>query len=221
MHEIVNDELSRRRIAVTYCTLCGTAVAYAAGGVPGTDGPLVFATSGLLQRSNKLMYDEQTESLFEQFRGVGVAGPLRGVELERLPLSVTTWRDWRAAHPETTIVAADAGGGAAYEPQPLAGRDSDGPIFPVGEHDERLPAAESVVGVITPRGQSVAFPAELARKTLNDGRPVTMAGVTLGLDSGSVTARWDEGGATLPTQESFWFAWSQFQPGTLLWSPQR
>ncbi len=206
VHEIVNDELGRRRVAVTYCTLCGTAAAYAAGGVPGTEGPLVFATSGLLQRSNKLMYDEQTESLFEQFRGVGVAGPLRGVELERLPLSVTTWRDWRAAHPETTVVAADAGDGAAYEPEPLEDRDSDGPIFPVGERDERLPAGEPVVGTITPRGQPVAFPAELARETLIEGRPVTMGGVTLRLDGGSVTARWKEGRATLPRQESFWFA---------------
>ena len=221
LHEIVNDELGGEPVAVTYCTLCGTAVAYAADGIPGADGPLTFATSGLLQRSNKLMYDEQTESLFEQFSGVGVAGPLRGVELERLPLSVTTWRDWRAAHPETTVVAADAGGGPAYEPEPLDGRDSDGPVFPVGERDGRLPAGEPVVGVITPRGQPVAFPAELARETLIEGRSVTMAGVTLDLESGSVTATWDEGRATLPTQESFWFAWSQFQPRTLLWSPQR
>ncbi len=221
VHEIVNDELGRRRVAVTYCTLCGTAVAYAAGGVPGAEGPLVFATSGLLQRSNKLMYDEQTESLFEQFSGVGVVGPLRGVELERLPLSVTTWREWRAAHPQTTIVAADAAGGSVYEAEPLEGRDSDGPIFPVGERDARLPAGEPVVGTITPRGQAVAFPAELARETLSEGRPVTMGGVTLGLDGGSVTAMWEEGRAPLPTQESFWFAWSQFQPRTLLWSPQR
>ena len=220
VHEIVNDELGGRRLAVTYCTLCGTAVAYAADGVPRTDGPLVFATSGLLQRSNKLMYDEQTESLFEQFTGVGVVGPLRGVQLERLPLSVTTWKEWRAVHPETTIVAADAGDDPTYEPEPLEGRDSDGPIFPVGERDERLAAQEPVVGTITPRGQPVAFPAQLARKALREGRPVTMGCVTLGFDGGSVTASWDEAGTTLSTQESFWFAWSQFHPGTLLWSPE-
>jgi len=52
----------------------------------------------------------------------------------------------------------------------------------------------------------VAFPAELARETLIEGRPVTMGGVTLRLDGGSVTARWKEGRATLPRQESFWFA---------------
>jgi len=44
--------------------------------------------------------------------------------------------------------------------------------------------------------------------------------VTLGFDGGSVTASWDEAGTTLSTQESFWFAWSQFHPGTLLWSPE-
>ena len=151
---------------------------------------------------------------------MGVVGPLRGVQLERLPLSVTTWKEWRAVHPETTIVAADAGDDPTYEPEPLEGRDSDGPIFPVGERDERLAAQEPVVGTITPRGQPVAFPAQLARKALREGRPVTMGGVTLGFDGGSVTASWDEAGTTLSTQESFWFAWSQFHPGTLLWSPE-
>jgi hypothetical protein len=100
-----------------------------------------------------------------------VAGPLRGVELEMLPLTVTTWGSWKDAHPTTTILAEDPGTGRTYEADPLAGRDADGPIFPVGERDDRLPA------------------------------------------------RIDPAGPGLPSHEAFWFAWSQFHPGTLLWEP--
>jgi hypothetical protein len=209
VHEIVNDELGGARMSLPYCTLCGAPIAYA------TD--LRMRTSGLLQRSNKLMYDEASESLFDQFRGVAVAGSRRGLELEMLPLTVTTWGAWREVHPETSILSADAGTGRVYEAEPLGDRDAAGPVFPVGERDERLPAQERVLGVTSPRGQPVAFPVERAREALRAGEEVRLAGVELRLDAGGLAARPADGGPDLPAHEAFWFAWSQFHPGTLLW----
>lgn len=113
------------------------------GEPPGAD-PLRFATSGLLQRSNKLMYDRSTESLFDQFAGRAVAGSRRGTELEMLPLTVTTWGAWKDEHPTTTILAEDPGTGRTNEADPLAGRDANGPIFPVGERADGLPAQQEV-----------------------------------------------------------------------------
>lgn len=218
VHEIVNDELGGRRISLPYCTLCGSPIAYDAESRPGVD-PLRFATSGLLQRSNKLMYDRSTESLFDQFAGRAVAGSRRGTELEMLPLTVTTWGAWKDEHPTTTILAEDPGTGRTYEADPLAGRDADGPIFPVGERDDRLPAQQEVLGVISPRGQAIAFPAEAARSALEQGEAVSLQGVELVLEAGGLAARVDGAGPGLSSHEAFWFAWSQFHPGTLLWEP--
>ena len=72
---------------------------------------LRFGTSGLLYRSNKLMYDRNTNTLWTQFLGEPVVGPLAdsGIVLERLPVVLTTWGEWRTAHPDTTVPIVDPG----------------------------------------------------------------------------------------------------------------
>jgi hypothetical protein len=99
---------------------------------------------------------------------------------------------------------------------PLHGRDDDGPIFPIGDVDPRLPVQVEVVGVIDPERRAVAFPADRARSALGRGETVTLAGVELFVDGGGVRAR-TRGGDELPAHQAFWFAWSQFHPDTLLW----
>ena len=74
------------------------------------DGERVeFGTSGYLYRSNKLMYDRKTETLWHQFRGVPAVGPLAGsgMELEVLPMTLTVWSQWVAEHPDTTVLDLD------------------------------------------------------------------------------------------------------------------
>jgi len=72
---------------------------------------LEFGTSGLLYRSNKLMYDRSTETLWRQFTGEPVVGSLvdSGIKLEVLPVLLTTWGDWLATHPDTTVLDPDTG----------------------------------------------------------------------------------------------------------------
>jgi hypothetical protein len=218
VHELVNDSLGGRRIAIPYCTLCRAAIAYRTDRAP--FGPLELRTSGLLQRSNKLMYDVQTESLFDQFDGVALSGPQldRGTRLPRVPLITTTWGEWKAAHPRTTVIAEGAGTGREYTGDFLGDRDAGGPIFPTGPRDRRLPAQEIVFGVETPRGVTVAFPVDEARATLATGRPVIHGGVELSLRAGGLVAHQGGRGPDLRGNEAYWFAWSQFRPGTLLWS---
>ena len=64
-------------------------------------------------------------------------------------------------------------------------------------------------------GTPVAFPVAPARLALGAGEEVALAGVTLQPDAGGLRAFID--GAEIPAHEAFWFAWSQFQPRTLLW----
>jgi len=128
---------------------------------------------------------------------------------------VTTWGAWRAAHPKTTLLAQDGGIGRSYPLNPLGGRDAQGPIFPVGDVDPRQPVHEVVLGVTGPGGQALAFPRAAVQLALAAGEPVRLGGVEVRNEAGGLRAF--AGGQELTAQQSFWFAWSQFKPGTLLW----
>ena len=220
VHEMVNITIGGRRLGIPYCTLCGSAQAYLLDSVPdGVSRPLL-RTSGLLSRSNKVMYDLESRSVLDTFTGRALSGPLQdaGVRLDQVTVVTSSWGAWKRAHPNTKIVAEDGGIGRVYEDDPLQGRDDDGPIFPIGDVDPRLPVQADVVGVIAPGGKPVAFPAEDARDALAAGRKVAVAGVELVADGGGLRAR-VPGGRELPAHQAFWFAWSQFHPKTALWRP--
>ena len=218
-HEMVTDTLGGRVFGMPYCTLCGSAQAYFVDEPPSGFEPFELRTSGLLSRSNKVMFDLHTSSAFDTFTGRAVSGPLReaGVQLEQLSVVASTWGDWKQAHPDTTIVAQDGGIGRAYSPDPLRGRDDFGPIFPVGDIDPRLPVQELVLGVEADDGVRIAFPAVAARIALEAGEAVELAGVTVFADGSGLRAA-NEAGRELVSHQAFWFAWSQFWPETLLWT---
>ncbi len=215
VHEMVNMTLGGRRLGIPYCTLCGSAQAYL---LP--EG-VVLRTSGLLARSNKVMYDLGTRSVFDTFTGRALSGSLRdsGVVLEETTTVVSTWSEWRTEHPDTKIVAQDGGIGRSYAADPLRGRDDNGPIFPVGPVDSRLAVHAKVIGVITDDGGAVAFPVDAARAALDAGRPVRAKGVRLFAEGGGFRAR--ANGRGVAAHQAFWFAWSQFHPSTALWTMPR
>ena len=217
IHEMLNVTLGGRELGIPYCTLCASAQAYFVDNVPGVDR-VVLRTSGLLSRSNKLMYDLTTVSAIDTFTGRALTGPLgeAGIVLEQVSVVASTWGDWKAAHPDTRILAEDGGIGRVYPDDPLGNRDTAGPIFPIGDVDHRLPVQEMVVGVIAPDGTPVAFPVSATREALGSG-DFGYQGMTVRLvDSIRV---FDPAGEELVTHEAFWFAWSQFHPETLVWTP--
>lgn len=217
VHEMVNDTIGGRRLGIPYCTLCGSAQAFFTDSVPdGLEVP-VLRTSGLLSRSNKVMYDLTTRSVFDTFTGKALSGPLHKAEivLPQASVVVSTWGDWKAAHPNTTIIAQDGGIDRTYPIDPLRGRDDNGPIFPTGPVDARLPVQEPVLGLEGATGP-VAFPVQSATSALIAGETVELDGVTLMLDGSGLRAV-DAGGSEIASHEAFWFAWSQFFPGSQLW----
>jgi len=218
VHEMVNDTLGGRRIGMPYCTLCASAQAYFTDTVGDQD--LVLRTSGLLSRSNKVMYELNSKSVFDTFTGRALSGPLqdKGVQLEQISVVRSTWGAWKEAHPDTTIIARDGGIGRQYPEDPLGGRDDGGPIFPIGGVDPRLPVQHQVVGVIAPDGTPLAFPAEEARIALQAGKTVQLAGVRLELDGDGLRAVLDSK-TDVASHQAFWFAWSQFHPSTAVWTP--
>ncbi len=218
VHEMVNITLGGRDLGIPYCTLCGSAQAYVTDNVEGTDR-VVLRTSGLLSRSNKVMYDLTTGSMFDTFTGQALTGPLgeAGVVLEQVSVVGSTWGDWKEAHPDTKILAEDGGIARVYRDNPLGSRDAFGPIFPVGNVDPRLSTMESVVGVIAPDGTPIAFPVDSAQDVLAGDSEIEFEGVVVRLTDGIRVFAPD--GIELTAHQAFWFAWSQFHPGTLVWMP--
>jgi hypothetical protein len=219
IHEMVNDGLGGRRLGIPYCTLCGSAQAYFTDDVPDGVAMPVLRTSGLLNRSNKVMFDLETFSVFDTFTGAAISGPLReaGVELAEASVVTSTWGDWKAAHPDTTIIAQNGGIGRKYPLDPLRGRDDNGPIFPIGDVDGRLHAQAKVLGVITDDGTPIAFDVADARADLAAGRAVSALGIVVVADGSGVRAN-REDGTEIAAHEAFWFAWSQFHPDTSVWA---
>ena len=216
IREMVNDTLGGRDLGIPYCTLCGAAQAYFTDDVPdGIDRP-VLRTSGLLIRSNKVMYDVGTYSVFDTFLGKAVTGPLAkaGVQLKQASVVTTTWGEWKAAHPETTVLIEELSFGRDFDLRNT--RDKDGPIFPVGDVDPRLPVHEDVIGVITASGQPVAFQRTRALVALKNEQKIEVENVQLKLEGGGIRAV-DADGSDLGSHQAFWFAWSQFHPDTTLW----
>jgi hypothetical protein len=221
IHEMFNLTLGGRRFAIPYCTLCGSAQAYRtdAAELGGADEIPVVRTTGLLSRSNKVMYDLRTLSVFDTFTGAAVSGPLqdRGIVLEETTVVRTTWGEWKQAHPDTTIIAEDGGIGRSYPWTRCRVATTTVRSSRSAPADDRLGVQQLVVGVITADGTPVAFPADDARAALAAGESVVASGVELVDDGGGLRAVTEATGALLSAHESFWFAWSQFHPTTELW----
>jgi hypothetical protein len=117
-HEIVNDEIAGVPIAVTFSPLCDAPVVVERS----IRGETVeFAVSGLLFNGNLVMYDRRPEtsgeaapakepSLWCQLQARAISGEeaKRGTALRVVPgVNLTTWADWMARHPNTTVIDAD------------------------------------------------------------------------------------------------------------------
>ena len=154
-HEMANDVVGGIPISLAYCPLCGAGIAY--DGRAPNGQTYTFGTSGLLYRSNKLMYDRVTRTLWNQFTGEPVLGSLAGdtdaeggpLRLSLLPVVLTTWGDWLAQHPGTTVLDIETGFARPYEPGLPYGNyfQSRGTMFPVSSRSDLVGPKDFVYGL--------------------------------------------------------------------------
>jgi len=166
-HEIVNDEIAGMPVAVTYCPLCNTGIAFER---PTIDGELLdFGTSGKVYNANLVMYDRQSGTYWAQATGQALVGPYSGEQLEFVPARILSFGDWRDEHPDGLVLSLDTGHERPYGENPYVGLDtSERPFLFAGDLDERLPATSRVLGIAR-AGDIVAFPYESVAADAVDG----------------------------------------------------
>ena len=218
-HEIVNDELGGLPLAVTYCPLCNTAIAFRRT----HDGrTLDFGATGRLRFSNLVMYDRQTETWWQQADGRGIAGRYAGDRLRYHPAPMVSWAEFKTAFPGGSILSRDTGHSRDYGRNPYIGYDAEGAspfLYSGPETPSALPPMTRVL-TLELGGETVAYPYRIleARRLILDrvdGRAVVVLwtpGTASPLDSDRVDQGRDVGSA-----RGFGAA-SDGQPASLEWS---
>lgn len=146
-HEIINDELNGKKVAITYCPLTGTGIAWSRF----INGEITtFGVSGLLYNTNLIPYDRATDSNWSQIRLDCVNGQLLGDTIETFHLVETTWKTWKEKFPNSTVVTSNTGYGRNYNNYPYGDYKTNNSklLFPVTPNDDRLPGKERVMGLI-------------------------------------------------------------------------
>ena len=154
-HEIVNDVVGGEAVIVTYCPLCNSAIAFSRI-VNGEER--TFGVSGSLRRSDLIMFDRETETLWQQLTGEAIVGTGTGTVLEFLPAQLVSFEEFRAAFPDGVVLSRETGYSRNYGENPYPLYDtSGGTFFPVGEFSDQLSAMERVL-TLELGGETAAFP---------------------------------------------------------------
>lgn len=216
-HEIVNDEVAGDPIAITFCPLCGSAVAFERK----VDGVITeFGISGKLHDSDLVMYDRYEGNLWQQITGEAIVGPAarRNEKLKPILLGTTTWGEWIKKYPNSQVLSKDTGFSRNYDQYPYGTYEQDDQLlFGVKGLDKSLQIKTVVYGVEV-NGRSKAYPASTFDKNaiIED----SLDGTKLKLEK---TASGEIEITDLQTKEKiiplrlFWFAWAAFHPDTQLY----
>jgi hypothetical protein len=216
-HEVVNDDFNGRPVVVTWCPLCLSGIVY---DLENGGHRLTFGVSGKIYKSNLLMYDRETGSLWSQMLQRAITGPLTGTVLAILPVEHSTWEHWRTQHPSTLVLSPDTGYKRDYGLDPYreyveAGR----PTFR-GSQDNRssknrIRPMEPVLGIEI-RGIARAYPFSLLKKKraeFEDRLGDTTLVIHFDKESKAAYVM-SQSGTVLPSTTVYWFAWQDFHPQT-------
>ncbi|PIP68477.1 MAG: hypothetical protein COW92_01030 [Candidatus Omnitrophica bacterium CG22_combo_CG10-13_8_21_14_all_43_16] len=214
-HEVVNDVIAGMPIAVTWCPLTKSAVVFER---EIDNEVLTFGVSGLLYNSNLVFYDRNSNSLWPQLALGAVTGKFSSQNIPVIPSRVVTWRQWKKEHHQTLLLSGKTGFPRDYSRDPYAEyHRSEHAMFPLKHADTRLPPKTLVIGIEV-EGIAKAYSIDLIK---NKSKPVedTIGLLKIKIFAGSDNTAYitDEEDDLLPAVTMYWFAWSSFNRGTLLY----
>lgn len=218
-HEIVNDTVGGKRILISYCPLCLTGFVFD----PKVDGERVeFGTSGKLWKSNLVMYDRKTDSLWAQVLGEAIVGEKTGTKLSFLSSDQILFGNWKKEFPNGEVLSRDTGATRFYGSNPYGGffNATEFAIQMAGSNDSRLPPDAFVFGIIINDKPKAYFV-----ETLKKAGEITdiFEGATIvtrydkNLDVVRIFKKLSNGELErINPFSSFWFSWSAVHPNTEL-----
>jgi hypothetical protein len=182
-----------------------------------------FGVSGRLYKSNVLIYDHQTESLWSQLKETAISGPMVGQKLKKIPAKRTSWQRWLEDHPKTKVLSTDTGYPRNYDIDPYEGYyRALGIMFPVGDVRKDIAAKEMILGVEID-GSAKAYPLTLLEQKsgpLEDRIGEHPIRIMLS-NQGQVADVLDRQGRSIPTIFAYWFAWQAFHPDTTVYATEK
>lgn len=167
-HEIVNDVVGGRPVAVTFCPLCNSGIVFdrIVDGVT-----LDFGTSGKLYKSDLVMYDRQSHSLWAQMEGRAIVGVRAGTRLRLIPANTIAFEDWKTVRPTGKVLSRETDHQRRYGVNPYESYDQPAtrPFLFHDEPDRRRPPKERVVGVrIGDTARAYPWPVLAQRAVVHD-----------------------------------------------------
>ncbi len=202
-HEIVNDKLSNKNITITFCPLCNASIVFDRN----INGKTYdFGTSGLLRNSDLVMYDRQSESLWQQFTGNAIVGDMVNTKLQQIPSSIVSFKDIYTNFKDTQILSKDTGHNRDYGNNPYIGYDNinQTPFMLKQKVDKRLAPMRRVATVsINNKDKAYSYTDVKKEKVINDSFENTnltlfyTKGVNSALDKRSIANSKDIGTVVL------------------------
>ncbi|MCK4746614.1 MAG: DUF3179 domain-containing protein, partial [Bacteroidales bacterium] len=179
-HEIVNDKVGNKAIAITYCPLTGTGIGW---NRVINNKETTFGVSGLLYNSNLIPYDRLTGSNWSQIGLLCVNGELSGTRPDFIPMVEMPWGKWKELFPQSMVISSSTGYNRNYGYFPYGDyKTGSWLLFPASPTDDRLHEKERVLGVIINekakvyRFESFGTSMEVIQDDI-DGISLTIAGV--------------------------------------------
>jgi hypothetical protein len=210
-HEIINDKVGEMPLAITWCPLTRSGIVFNRN----LDGEkLSFGVSGLLYKSNLVMYDKSSNGLWPQLKLGSVSGRYSGNSLEKYPSLLTSWREWKKTHPDTLVLSQSTGHKRDYTRDPYAAYHR-GPetMFPLKNVDMRLQEKDLVVGIKI-KNTAKAYPISALKATVSIEDKIGGKNILVYRGPGDTGFVTDEKGNLLSAVTMYWFAWSSFNENT-------
>jgi hypothetical protein len=135
-------------------------------------------------------------------------------------LELTTWKDWTARNPNTTVLSTETGHRRDYTRNPYADYfRRAGLMFPVKPVSDKLPEKSRVLGVWTEKSARAYPESAFGKRASRVADQIDGLKVIVEYDPASQSLRIIEADKGIQWMYSFWFAWHAFRPHTSIHAP--
>jgi len=219
-HEIINDTVSGDPIIITFCPLCGSAVAYKRV----VNGKVAeFGVSGKLVNNDLVMYDRLEGNLWQQVTGVAIVGPAarRNEVLQVVDIATTSWGKWKNEHSDAQVLSRDTGYSRNYSQYPYGTYEQNDQVYFGMKNLNRKLQIKTVVYGIELNGAAKAYPKDIVDKQQTIQDKINNIPIKIQeLPTGEIAVTNLQTNKEIIPLRVFWFAWAAFHPDTQLYTQE-